>query len=151
MPVPVISIYHDDSTQTGGTPVDGTNPVDFTQLDKGTISPTITVHVWNGKNDPSVATAVTPKFYSVNGSGDASKIFNGTVSNGNKSMLEARSCAAIGTAADQQKTWTPISPAALLAMGNMPPNTMRTVELRLNVPIDAPDMPLTGWSLRASA
>lgn len=152
MPAPNISIYHDDSTQIGGTPVDGTHPVDFGLVDKGTISPTITIHIWNGKNDLSVGTAIAPKLYSLNGSGDASRIFNGTTLNGFKSMLEARSCTAIGTAADQQKAWTPISPTALLTMGNIPANAMRGIELRLNIPIDAPDMtPADTWSLRVSA
>lgn len=147
---PVISLYHDDSTMVSGTPLDGSNPVDFGAVDKGLISPTITIHVWNGKNDPSVDMAVAPLLYALNGSGDASVIFNGTTLNGFKSMLEARSCAAIGTTADQHKAWTPISPASLLTMGNIPANAMRTIELRLNVPIDAPAMSLTSWSLRVS-
>jgi hypothetical protein len=152
MPLPIISIYHDDSTQIGGTPVDGTNPAEMGLIDKGTISPTVVIHIWNGKNDPSVGTAVAPKLYSLNGSGDASKLFNGTAANGFKSMLEARSCTAIGTSADQQKAWTPIGPNNLLTMGNMPPNSMRGIELRLNIPIDAPDMnPEDTWSLRVSA
>lgn len=150
MPAPLISLFHDDSTQLGGTPLDGSNPADFDGVEKGLISPTITIHIWNGKNDPSVDTAVTPKLYSVNGSGDASKIFNGTPFNGFKSMLEGRSCTAVGTSADQQKTWTPLSPTSLLTMGNIPPNAMRGIELRLNIPIDAPDMAINTWTLRVS-
>lgn len=147
---PVISLYHDDSTVAGGTPLDGSAPVDFGAVDKGLISDTITIHIWNGKNIAPVDTAVAPLLYSINGSGDASVIFNGTTINGFKSMLEARSCAAVNTTADQQKAWTPLSPSSLLTMGNIPANAMRTVELRLNIPIDAPVMSLTSWSLRVS-
>lgn len=145
-----MSLYHDDSTVAGGTPLDGTNPINFGQVDKGVPSPTITIHVWNGKGDGSVGASPSPKLYSLNGPDDASEIFNGTVLNGFKSMLEVRSCAAFGTAADQQKTWTPISPNNVLVMGAMPANTMRTVEVRLNVPLDAVDMSLHGWTLRVS-
>ncbi len=150
MPAPVITLFHDDSTFTGGTPLDGGDPVDFGGVDKGLISPTITIHIWNDKNGGAAGTAVAPKLYSINGSGDASVVFNGTSLNGFKSMLEARSCAAINTAADQQKAWTPISPASLLSMGDMQANSMRTVELRMNIPPDAPVMDLTSWSLRVS-
>lgn len=147
----LISIFHDDSTLIGGTPVDGSNPVDFGLVDKGTTSPIKTIHIWNGKLDPGVDTAVSPKLYSVNGSGDASKIFNGTPGNNFQSMLEARSCTAIGTSADQHKDWTPIGPNNLLTMGNIPAAAMRGIEVRLNIPIDAPDMAINTWSLRVSA
>jgi hypothetical protein len=150
MPSPVIALYHDDSTVAGGTPLDSGHPIDFGGVDKGIVSPTITIHVWNGKGDGSVGVAVAPKLYAISGVDDASKIFNGTIFNDHTPMLEARSCAAVNTAADQQRDWTPISPVGLLAMGNIPANAMRTVELRLNVPIDAPDMDLTSFSVRVS-
>lgn len=151
MPAPIMTLFHDDSSYVGGTPLDGSNPLDFGGVDKGTASTIQTIHVWNGKNDPSVDTANDPLLFSFNGSaGDASPIFNGTSLNNYKSMLEARSCAAIGVSADQQKAWTPISPTLALQLGDMPANSMRTVEVRLNIPLDAPDMALTSWSLRVS-
>jgi hypothetical protein len=151
MPAPAFSFYEDDSTVLGGTEINSGNPIDFGQVDKGTISPIITIHIWNGKNDITLDTAVAPKLYATNGVGDASLIFNGTVFNNNESMLEARSCGSFGVAADQHEDWVPIKPSQLLTMGDMPTNSMRSIELRLNVPIDAPTLVLTPFSLRVSA
>ena len=147
---PVITLYHDDSSYSGGTPLDGSSPLDFGGVDKGLISAVQTIHIWNGKGDPAVDPAVAPRLFSFSGSGDASVIFNGTTLNGFQSMLEARSCAAVGAVADQHKEWVPISPSNSLLMGDIPPNAMRTVEVRLNVPVDAPVMSLTSWLLRVS-
>lgn len=152
MPDPVFSLYEADSTVTGGTPISIGNPVAFGQVEKGIISPTVKVHVWNGKNDGSVSTAVAPRLYATNGVGDASLIFNGTPFNGHQSMLEARSCGSFNTPADQDSAWTPIGPSNLfmLEMGDMPANSMREIELRMNVPIDAPTIPLISFSLQVS-
>lgn len=149
---PVFSVYEDDSTTTGGTIISSGNPINFGPVEKGVISPTITIHVWNGKNDGSVGLAVGPRLYSVNGSGDASQIFNGTIFNGHLSMLEARSCGAFHTPADQDTEWLPLSPTSLLQIGDMPANSMREIELRMNVPLDAPTIsPPVSFSLGVSA
>jgi hypothetical protein len=151
MPDPIFSLYEDDSTVTGGTPISSGNPIDFGRVEKGVISPTITVHIWNGKNDPTVPTAIGPRLYAVNATGDASLIFNGTPFNGHRSMLEARSCGSFHTPADQDTNWTPLSPLSLLAVGDMPSNSMREIELRMNVPLDAPTIPLIPFSVGVSA
>jgi len=148
---PVFSIYEDDSTPTGGTPVSSGNPIDFGRVEKGVISPTIVIHIWNGKGDPSAATAIGPRLYAVNGSGDATKIFNGTPYNGHHSMLESRSCGSFNVAADQDTEWVPISPTALMQMGDIPTNAMREIELRMNVPLDSPTIDLTSFMLGISA
>lgn len=147
---PAFSFYEDDSNVTGGTVIDDANPIAFGSLPKGMISPIITVHLWNGKNDLSVDEAVSPKLFAQSGPGDAASLFAGTLFNGNVSMLEARSCAAFGVAADQQTEWVPIRPTSLLTIGNMPANTMRTIELRVNVPIDAPTLSVVAFSLQVS-
>lgn len=151
MPDPVFSIYEDNSTVIGGTPISSGNPIDFGRVEKGVVSPTIAIHVWNGKNDVSIPTALAPRLYAVNGSGDASLIFNGTPFNGHKSMLEGRSCGSFHTPADQDSDWTPLSPLSLLRMGDMPSNSMREIELRMNVPIDAPTLALISFSVGVSA
>lgn len=143
---PVITIWEDDSV----TPIDSGNPLALGMADKGTITPTVTFHIWNGKGDPSVDTAVAPKLYVTNGSGDASLLFAGTETNEHRSMVEARSCQASGIAGDMQEAWTPISPTSLLTLGDMPGNTMREIEIRLNVPPDAPDVPNVSFTLRTS-
>lgn len=145
------SFYEDDSTVTGGTEINAGNPLALGQVEKGTITPISTIHVWNGKNSGSAATAIAPKFYATNGPDDASLIFQGTPFNGFQSMLEARSCGSFNVAADQNEEWTPVSPTQLLTLGDMPTNTMREIELRLNVPVDAPTLASIDFSMQISA
>ena len=151
MPDPVFSIYEGDSSPTGGTPISSGNPIDFGRVEKGVISPTITIHIWNDKGGGSADIAIGPRLYAVNGSGDASRIFNGTPYNGRKSMLESRSCGSFNIPADQDTEWVPISPTDLMQMGDMVANSMREIELRMNVPLDAPTIELTSFMLGISA
>lgn len=138
MPNPAFTFYENDSTPSGGTPITTLNPTDFGILSKGTISPIVTIHVWNDKDGSlGSSTAIAPRFYAISGPGNAADIFAGTAINNFKSMLEARSCGAFNVAADQDQDWTPVSPTSLLELGDMPSNTRRDIELRMNIPIDA--------------
>lgn len=148
---PAFRIFEDDSTITGGTEIDSGNPIQIGRIEKGIVSPITTIHIWNGKNDLTVATAVAPRLYAANGAGDAGAIFAGTPYNGFRSMLEGRSCGSFQTPADQHQEWVPLSPTSLLPMGDMPANSMREIELRMNVPLDAPTIPLINFSLGVSA
>lgn len=151
MPAPVFSLYRNDSTVGGGTPLDAGHALDFAGADKGRATPLQTVHVWNDKGGGAgSSTAVAPIFFALSGAGDASPIFAGTPGNGAKSMLEARSCLALNVAADAQTEWTPISPTSTLVLGDMPSNSMRTIEVRLNIPVDAADLALIQFTLRVS-
>lgn len=144
------TLFQDGSTTTTGTEVDGSNPVDFGLVDKGMVSEVVTIDLWNGRNNPSESLSIAPKLYAVPGPGDPAVLFAGTSYNGFKSMLEARSCTGFGVAADEHEVWTPISSSDFLLMGDMPGNTMRGIELRLNVPLDADTLSLTSFALHVS-
>lgn len=147
MPAPVLVLYRDDSV----TLLDAAHDLDFGVVDKGTITPVQTVHLWNDKGGVADAdTAVAPHFYALNAE-DASILFAGTTLNGNVSMVEARSCAATNTPADQHEEWTPIGPTQILTLGDMPLNSLRTLEVRINVPTDAATLAAVSFTLRASA
>lgn len=150
MPAPLFVFFENDSTPTGGTIINNVNPINLGLVQKGTITSIVTIHVWNGKNDLTLDTAIAPRLYATNGPGNAAALFNGTALNGFQSMLEARSCGAFNTPADQHQSWIPIKPTNMLQMGDMPTNSMREVELRLNVPIDSPDISLINFSLQVS-
>lgn len=134
---PAITFFHDDSTPDGGTPVDADNPLALGTVEKGMVSDTIVLHLWNDKTEEVGSdTAESPRFYAISDD-DISDVFAGTASNNFESMLEARSCGAYNAAADQDSEWTPIGPGKYLVLGDMPPGSMREIEIRLNVPIDA--------------
>lgn len=141
--------YHEDDA----TLVSDANPIDFNRLDPGMTSEIFPVHLWNDKGSVVGAdTAPTPRIYSVIGPDDVSAIFTGTTLNGFKSFLEARSCRAFGVVADLHTAWTPIGPNQILMIGNMPPNSMREIELRWRIPVDAaPLTPEKAWQLKVTA
>lgn len=149
MPAPVFSFYEEGSMPGTGTIINSGNKVSLLNMQKGIANPLITIDIWNDKGGGAGSdTAIAPKLTAVDGSSDMTDLFAGTAGNGFKSMLEARSCRAYGVASDQQTAWSPIGEAQLLVMGNMPSNTKRTVEIRVNVPLDAPDISLSNFSLK---
>jgi hypothetical protein len=147
MPDPNMVFYHTDDSL-----VTAINPITFGSLtEKGNISSTFTVWVWNDRNAVLGSdTAVSPKISSLHGVDDVSIIFDGTIINSYLSMLEARTCGAINVAADLLTTWVPIRPDSFLTLGNMPSNTGREIELRLNVPQDANVLSLASFTLSIS-
>jgi len=148
MVAPAISFYEDDSTPDDGTVIDAFNPVPFGAVEKGTISDIITIHIWNDKGgDLGSDIATAPRLAAISGVTDMSVIFDGTDINGNVSMLEARSCGAFGTAADQQQDWTPLGPDSMLELGDIPSNCMRVIELRANIPQDADSLTVADFTL----
>lgn len=151
MPAPSLSICEEGSSTTEATEYDGSNPIDFIDVDKGIPSPILTIDIWNDREGlVGSDEAVAPVLYTVNDD-DLSAIWAGTTANGFQSMLEARSCNAFGVAADLHTDWTPISPTDLLVMGNIPAGAKRMIEIRLNPPIDAPTLTLSDFFLRVSA
>lgn len=128
-------------------------PLSFGRLDPGITSSILKIHIWN---DPGglvgADIAPTPRLYALSLPDNVDALWTGTPLNGMVSMLEARSCAAVGVAADQQQTWTPIGPNQILVMGNIPANSLREIELRLRVPVDAAEMtPQKSWQIRVTA
>lgn len=145
MPAPNIIFYHEDDA----TLVSEADPIAFGRIDPGMVSDIITIHIWNDKGGALVSdTAVAPRLYAVGVPDNVDVMFNGTALNDNQSMLEGRSCTAIGTPADQHEDWSPIGPNELLQLGDMPYNSMREIELRLRVPADAGNMVASGWQIR---
>ena len=151
MPDPVIDIFENDSDSLGnGTPINDSNPVAFGIVPRGAISVPLSetqfpIHVWNdqgGANGSDDATTVKVNVVAADNDNDI-PLFNGTELNGFTTMIEARSTDAFNTVADNQSTWTPISPSALLSIGDLPSNSRRGIEIRANIPIDCPAMALT--------
>lgn len=144
MPAPVIT-FEDDQ----GTEISSGNKINFGgQIEKGATSSVFSVWIWNDKDGLiGSGTAVNPRVFALS-VGDLSVIFDGTVINGNVSMLEARSCLALNVAADAQDAWTPIGPAQFLDIGDIPRNAAREIQLRLRVPNDAADLALTTGSFK---
>jgi hypothetical protein len=153
MAAPSFSFYQAGSTPSSGTPITLASQINFGLVEKGVISAVITIDIWNDRGGLAGSDiAVAPKLHALSVPDSISVIFAGTVSNGNLSMLEARSCGALNTSADQHQVWTPISLTSFLTMGDMPSNSKRSIELRLNVPYDAADLtPLKTFSLRVQA
>lgn len=146
---PYFEVLEDPSSLTEGTPVSSGNPVDFGLIEKGSISDTIRINIWNDRDGSMGSdTAVAPRLHAVQGDDNPLTIFNGTTANGNVSMLEARSCGAYGVVADQHQEWYPIGPTEFLDMGDIPAGAMRQIELRLNIPIDAANLAINDFTLR---
>jgi len=110
------------------------------------------VHLWNDKGGAlGSASATGIKIYIVCSDGSLEHpAFLGTVRNAYKSIIEARSVGGVNVPGDSQSTWTPISPWDFLAIGNMPRNSMRTIELRINPPLDMAEITLTDFFLRVT-
>lgn len=145
MPSPSPSMY-----DSSGVVISNSNKINFTEeVYAGSISDIIEVNLWNDKGGSNNSDAiVAPKLFAYSSPDDASVIFNGTVANGNQSMLEARSCGATNTIADADSEWTPISQTEFLQIGDIPSNAARTIEFRMNVPFDSPDISLKNFSLK---
>jgi len=143
-----LGFYH-----TNNTPIDVGNPLAFGRVDPGMISDVLRFHIWNDKDGLVGADlAPTPRLFAVSDPDNVGVMFNGTALNGFKSMLEARSCRAVGVAADQHTEWKPIGPNELLVMGDIPASAMREIEIRLRVPADSgPMTPSKSWQLRVTA
>lgn len=147
MPAPDLELFENDSDQLGnGTAITEENPITFGLVPKGIqVDPEddakLPVHLWNDKSGVlSADEATSLKVYCVAVGGDNDiAIFNGTTLNGDVPMLEARSRGALNCDDDAQTAWTPIGPSDFLDLGDMPSNSRRNIELRLNVPIDAPN------------
>ena len=135
MPDPNLELY--DNSQVL---VSVSNKVAFGSIEKGVQSATITVYVWNDKGGGLGSdTASAPKLF-VSYTEAIADVLNGTAANGNVSMIEGRSCSGMNVAGDGHINWTPLGPASLLTLGDIPSNAAKQIELRLNVPQDSPDV-----------
>lgn len=155
MPAVQVKFYEKDSTPGGGTQIGTSNPIAFGTIPRGAISQAAgkeTIHVWNDKGGSlSSATIATPKLRAFTSDGGSSSVlFAGTAYNGFQSMLECRSRGAYGVLADAQEVWTPVGPFTPMSMGSLPSNCMREIEMRMNVPPDAPDLLFTDFLLSLS-
>ena len=140
---PIVTYWDDEDVA-----VSSGNPVSFTDIEKGTISSIFKLWIWNDRGQAGADDIVSPKFHAVNGPGDAGAIFAGTNWNSSESMLEARSCAAVGVSADQHTDWAVIGPMDFLSMGSIIAYSAREIEIRLNVPGDADALSLTNFTFR---
>lgn len=147
MPAPSFDVYENDSDVLGGgTLINEENPISFGMVPKGTITVPVDeaktpIHIWNdqsGEQGSDTATNIKITLVAADNNNDH-PFFNGTELNNFEPMFEARSTDALNAVADAQSAWTPVSPSAMLSIGDMPSNSRRSIELRLNVPIDAPN------------
>ena len=151
MPLPVMTICESGSTVSEATEYDDTNRISFADAQKGVATDILTVDVWNDRDGLAGSDdAPAPAMYATNDD-DVSVIFDGTELNGFESMLECRSCLGFNTPSDQQSAWTKVKPGSPLIMGNMPSQSKRTVEMRLNVPADADTLSLRNFRIFISA
>ncbi len=133
---PVLELYEAGSSRDSGVLISSSSQLSFGLVPAGTNSAVKKFDVWNDRNGIAGSDDATPQMNAF-GSSVFDDFFAGTEVNGNLSMLEARSCGADGIPGDYQTAWTPIRPDTFLAMGLMPSNTKRTIELRVRVPYDA--------------
>jgi hypothetical protein len=133
-------------------PINSSNPINFSEVQIGTISDIISVWIWNDKGSLlSADTAEQPHIFALKaGDDDLDILFNGNEVNGYNSMLEARSCGSKNTPSDDHENWTPIGPMQHLIAGRMPSNSARLIELRINAPYNADLFDLSDFTLRAS-
>jgi hypothetical protein len=155
MPAVQVRFFEKNSTPGGGTEINASNPISFGTVPRGSISYAPgkdLIHIWNDKGGIlSSSTITTPKIrFFTAGGGSSSPLFAGTAANGFKSMIECRSRGAYGVLADTQEDWTAVGPFTPLSIGSLPSNCMREIELRINVPPDAPDLPSTAFILSVS-
>lgn len=120
------------------------NPIDFGDVPRGSQGiPVDTlkqgVNLWNDRDGiagseeaVNIRISVLPDDADLN-----TEVFIGTAGNAFDPFLEARSNGAVNVSDDAQSAWTPISNDEFLEIGDMPRNSMRRIELRLNVPQDA--------------
>lgn len=151
MVAPAFTLCESGSTESSAVLYDSGNPMQFLNVDKGIPSDILTVDLWNDRTGSEGSdTAIAPLVYALNDD-DISAVFAGTTINGFQSMLECRSCLGYNTPGDLQTAWTPISPTSLLTIGDMPAGSKRTLEFRLNPPVDAPTLTLKTFTIMVSA
>lgn len=143
MPDPIPSFYENDSTPSGGTILDNSNPLLFGSVPKSSISVPSDVaqspiHVWNDKN-VGTAKAMTQVKVGMKDSagGNTGEFISGTALNGNKPFFEAKSNGSSGCPDDGQAAFTPIGGNTYLSVGDIPANARRHIYVRMNAPADA--------------
>lgn len=143
----VFSFYDFEDVEIGSS-----NKISFGQIQVGTISSTISIWVWNDRDDLIGGDeSLNPQVFAIKeGDDDLDILFTGNELNGYKSMLEARSCGAKNAVSDNQSDWTPIGPMSYLRVGKMPANSARLIELRVNAPHDAELFDLSSFTVRMS-
>lgn len=155
---PGFQFYENDSNLIGGgTVINDANKIEFGYAPVGIVdlpedAGKRPVHLWNDKGGILGSGSATGiKIYIVSSDGDLEHpAFLGTVRNDFKSIIEARSVGGVNVPGDSQSTWTPISPWDFLTIGNMPRNSMRTIEVRINPPLDMLEITLTDFFLRVT-
>lgn len=137
----------------GASIIEDGNEASFEEVARGdTGLPDKTLNLWNDRNAilgsftaKSIQISVVP----TDGDYD-SEVFTGTEENEFQPFFEARSRGSLNTSDDAQEDWTPISHDVFLSIGNMPANSMRVIELRAAVPIDAAAFNAKNFSLQVS-
>lgn len=140
---PVPSFYENDSTPSGGTIINSGNQVAFGSATKGSVAaPTRSgqtpFHLWNDKNGGSAKTmkSVTLTVKDSSG-GNTGQFISGTSMNSNKPFFEMRSQGSSGCPDDAQASFKPVGGTIALAIGDIPPNSRRSIYVQCNVPADA--------------
>ena len=154
---PVITFMESDGSISGGTEVDSGNPVAIGEVARGnTGTPTDAqqtyVQVWNDRDGAAASDeAINVSISVVHISGDANHAaFLGTAENGFNSIIEARSAGSIDCSDDAQSSWTPVGPAQLLDIGNIPRQAARFIFLRVRPPSDMDSIDLTEFSVQVN-
>lgn len=141
MPLPNFQFFHSGSTQTSGTEIGSSSPVQFGTVHAGRVSQVVSIDIWNDRvSGNSSDTAINPVLVVEELPDDIGQVVDGTEANGNQAMIEARSCGSFNCAADQQTAWSKVGKASGLQMGDMPRASRRTIELRISCPEDAVSM-----------
>jgi len=141
MPVPNFQFFHAGSTQTAGTEIASASPILFGTVHAGRTSQTISIDIWNDRvSANSSDTASSPVLVVEELPDDIGEVIDGTESNGEKAMIEARSCGSFNCIADQNTAWSKVTKTSGLQMGDMPRSSRRTIELRIVCPEDAVSM-----------
>jgi hypothetical protein len=126
------------------------NPINFGAVQRGVPSDTISIWIWNDRDEEGADASEAPLIFAIKVDDDVDGLFAGTEANGYRSMLQAKSCGAIRTPADMDQQWTPIGPLETLSLGRMPANSARLIELRLYPPHDSLLFDESVFSIRVS-
>lgn len=140
---PIVSFYDNDSTPTGGTVIDNSNPIAFGVVNRSTTgTPSNTLqspfHLWNDKNGGTAKTMKSVKIGVKDSSGgNTGQFISGTAGNGNIPFFSAKSQGSSGCPDDGQVAYTVIGGANYLSVGDIPANARRSIWLQCSVPADA--------------
>lgn len=131
-------------------PISSGNPITLGLVPAGVVGISFSVWMWNDRGGIlGSITATAPRISVVPVPDSLGVLLTGTDFNGNVSMVEACSCRASGTFAQNQSGYTPITPQAALITASIPKNCAREILIRLNVPFDAPALqPLKHFALQ---